>query len=93
MRRGSVPGNEGSRHTRRGLRPDALDTLNGIPEEGEQEGRTFDLSNPLDAAKDAAKDAADLMSPEKKAQLDEALRALRAATVDAGAAPPVMVYA
>ncbi len=45
---------------------------------------------PLEAAKNAA---FGLMSADRRAQLSEALRALRAATVDAGAAPPVMVYA
>ncbi len=69
---------------------DVLDTLEGIPAKGEQEGKTFDVSTALQAAKDAA---AVVFTPERKAKLCEALGALRAATVDAGAAPPVMVYA
>jgi len=74
------------------------ETLKGIPEKGRQEGKAFDLSEPLQDAKDAVAedeepDIGGLLSAEMKAQLCEALRALRAATVEAGAAPPVMIYA
>ncbi len=69
---------------------DVLDTLEGIAAKGEQDGKRFDLSEVKAAAIDAAKGS---FSREGIRQIWEALRALRAATVDAGAAPPVMSYA
>lgn len=65
-------------------------TLAGIPVKGEKAGKAFDISTALAAAKDAADVVFTL---ERKAQLFEALGALRAATVQAGACPPVMPYA
>jgi len=69
---------------------DVRDALAEIPEDGEHEGKPFDISTALQAAKDAA---AVVFTLERKAQLCEALKALRDATVEAGAAPPVMSYA
>ncbi len=67
-----------------------VDILEGIPAKGEQAGKPFDLSGVKAAAIDAAKGS---FSPDGIRQIWEALRALRDATVEAGAAPPIMSYA
>ncbi len=69
---------------------EVLDTLEGIPAKGEQGGKRFDLSEVKTAAMDAA---AGVFSSDRVRLIWEALRALRDATVEAGATPPVMSYA
>jgi len=66
-----------------------LETVEGIPGKGKQDGRPFDVSEVRTAAIEAA---SVVFTPERKAKLWEALRTLRAAIVDAGAPPPIVAY-
>ena len=68
---------------------EVLDTLEGIPAKGKQDGKPYDVSKAWEAAK-AAADV--VLSAERKEVLWQALRTLRQALVDAGAAEPVMIY-
>jgi tetratricopeptide (TPR) repeat protein len=67
-----------------------LEALEDVPVRGEQNGKAFDLSEAKAAAIDAA---AGVFSLDRMQLIWETLGALREATVAAGAAPPVMVYA
>jgi tetratricopeptide (TPR) repeat protein len=66
------------------------DTLGEIPAQGEQEDRQFDLS---EAKTNAIEAAGGILSPERIQKMWKALRDLRDATVVAGIAPPIMMYA
>lgn len=68
---------------------EVLDTLAGIPAKGTQSAKAFDLSKAKEAAIEAA---AGVFSSDRIRLIWEALRALRDATVEAGAPRPFMVY-
>ena len=68
---------------------EVLDTLEGIPTKGTQSAKTFDLSKTKEAAVEAA---SGVFSSDRIQLIWKALRALRDATVAAGAVPPFMVY-
>lgn len=67
-----------------------VNALGDIPEKGKWDGKTFDFSEAKATAIDAA---SGIFSSEGTRLVWETLRALREATVAAGADPPVMIYA